>query len=265
MTRTLTGRIGVASARLRAAERTLTPVPPLRHELPPEDLQVAYAIQKATTDFYLAEGRRVAGHKVGLTNPAVQRQFGVHQPDFGVLWADRAYADREPIPRDHILQPRMEAEIALILDRDVDVARPGPADLIRAIGYLVPAIEVLGSRIADWQIGIVDTIADNASGGGFVLGTPAVSLDGVDLAAITMQMTCDGRVVSAGSGRDCLGNPLSAAVWLARTLAELGEPLRAGEVVLTGSLGPVAPAQHGHEYVAHFGGLGTVTATLGDT
>jgi 2-keto-4-pentenoate hydratase len=260
-----TDRIAAAAARLREAEETHQPIDPIRADFDHSDIAAAYAIQATNTDVALKSGRVLAGRKIGLTNPAVQAQFGVHQPDFGVLWADRAYADREPIPADHVLQPRIEAEIALVLDRDLDAERPGPADLIRAIGYVVPAIEVVGSRIDGWRIGIVDTIADNASGGGFVIGGPARLLDGLDLGDAFMRMTTrDGTQVSAGSGIDCLGHPLTAALWLARTVANLGVPLRAGDVVLTGALGPIVVAELGEDYTATIFGVGRVTASVCD-
>jgi len=189
----------------------------------------------------------------------VQRQFGVHQPDFGVLWADRAYGDREPIPREHILQPRVEAEVALILDADIGSAYPGPADLIRAIGYVVPSIEVVGSRIEDWRIGLVDTIADNASSGGVVLGSTPVRLDAVDLRLSGCVLTRDGDIVGTGAGGAVLGSPLSCLVWLANALGARGAGLEAGHVVLPGSITAAVAVTPGSTVTARFAGIGSVT------
>ncbi len=259
----LAARVAATATRLRDAEASLRPIPPIRDDFDEPDIATAYAIQAANVQVGRDAGRRVAGRKIGLTNKTVQAQFDVHQPDFGVLWADRAYADREPIPASHVLQPRVEAEVALVLDRDLDVDYPGPAELIRAVGFATAAIELVGSRITDWQISIFDTIADNASGGGFILGSRTVSLTGLDLPSVSMKLwSSAGTVVSEGGGKNCLGNPLTAAVWLARTVAALGEPLRAGEVILTGALGPIVTAAPGEEYTASISGLGKITATL---
>ena len=255
--------IAETARRLREAETSLSPIPPIRDAFDEPDVATAYAIQAANVQQGRAAGRRVVGHKIGLTNKQVQAQFGVHQPDFGVLWADRAYADREPIPVHHVLQPRVEAEVALILDSDLEHEYPGPAELIRAVGFATAAIELVGSRIENWRISIFDTVADNASGGGFVLGGRAVPLAGLDLTAVAMNLSDrSGTTISKGEGRNCLGNPLTAAVWLARTVAALGEPLRAGEVILTGSLGPIVTAVPGEEYTATISSLGEITAVL---
>jgi 2-keto-4-pentenoate hydratase len=252
-----------AAAQLWEAQRSGTPCAPVRSLLPDDDLVVAYDVQQRTVARMIDQlGWRPTGRKIGLTAPAVQRQLGVDQPDYGTLFAQLTYADNEPVPADALLQPRIEAEVALVLATDLLVERPTITDLIGATAYAVPALEIVDSRIADWDVRIVDTIADNASHGAVVLGTIPVPLSAVDLRAVTMTMSIGADEVSTGTGADCLGNPLIAATWLAHTMVERGTPLRAGDVVLTGALGPMAPVVPGAPVVAQIHGLGSVRTVI---
>jgi 2-keto-4-pentenoate hydratase len=256
-------RIEQWAERLRQAETHREPISPLRDELGADpDGSLAYAIQQANVAHAVAQGRRVVGRKIGLTSPAVQRQLGVDQPDFGTLFADTEYGDGIEIPAGRLIQPRAEGEVALVLERDLDNAPHGFTEVMRAVAFALPSIEVVDSRIADWQISIVDTVADNASCGVYVVGSRPVPLRKFDILSLPMRMLVNGEEVSSGVGAACLGNPLHAARWLADELCRRGIPLRAGDVLMTGALGPLRPVRQGDELVARFGDLGTVRTKL---
>ncbi|MEU5566594.1 2-keto-4-pentenoate hydratase [Micromonospora musae] len=255
----MTVDIEAASRELELARDGAKPCPPLRGRLLPEgDIESAYQVQQVHTRQRLDAGRRRVGAKIGLTSRAVQESFGVFQPDFGVLFDDMAVPDGVEVPTSRLLQPRVEAEVAFVLGADLPDERVTTADLIGAVDHLLPAIEIVDSRIAGWDISIVDTVADNASSGLFVLGTSPRRLRDVDLRLCGMVLESAGEPVSVGAGAACLGNPLHALEWLARTLARSGDPLRAGDVVLSGALGPMVPVTPGAAYEARISGLGSV-------
>ena len=233
-------------------------IDPLRDTLAADDGDAAYAIQAINTRYWVSAGRRVVGRKVGLTAKAVQAQLGVDQPDFGVLFADMEIADGGVLRADQVLQPKAEAEIAFVLAHDLDQPDSGIEGVASAIAYAVPAIEIVDSRIADWKISFADTVADNGSSAFFVLGTEHVPLAGLDLEGCEMTLTVDGAIAATGSGRACLGDPLNAVAWLARTLAARLDPLRAGDIVLSGALGPMVAIAPGADVRATIAGLGTV-------
>jgi len=226
------------------------------------DVATGYAIQEVNTDHWLAAGRRAVGRKIGLTSAAIQQQLGVDQPDYGMLFADMVYGDSEPAPADAVLQGRAEAEVAFVLGRDLTMERPSPAEVMAAIDHALPAIEVAGSRVADWNIRILDTVADNASSGIFFLGSTPARLADLDLRRCGMALTRRGDPVSTGAGAACMGNPLTAAVWLARKMVQVGRPLAAGDIVLSGALGPMVSVAPGDVLEARISGLGSVRAVF---
>lgn len=257
------GTIEQAAERLRKAYGDRQPIQPLRDLFALADVADAYRIQDTNVRHEVSRGRRLSGRKIGLTSAAVRKQFGVFEPDYGVLFADTEHGPNEELPTGQLLQPRCEAEVALVLERDLDHPGATYADVVRATAYVLPAIEVVDSRIANWDIKLVDTVADNASFGRYVLGSIARRLDGLDLAACRMHMAKNGEECSKGQGRDCMGHPLNAAAWLARTMFENGSPLKAGDVVMTGALGPMVPAKAGDEFSAEIEGLGSVALRFG--
>jgi 2-keto-4-pentenoate hydratase len=264
MTSTTTSvAVAAAARRLLDAARTSEPCPPVRDLIGATDVAVAYAVQQQLTEVRTAAGARVVGHKIGLTSPAVQRQLGVDQPDFGLLFDDMDVSAQPVVPLAGLLQPRVEAEIAFVLGADLDTEELTPERVRAAIAYAVPALEIVDSRIAGWDITIADTIADNASSGRFVLGDERVPLADFEPVDAVMTMTADGEVVSAGTGAACLGDPLAALAWLAAAARRYGRPLRAGQVVLSGALGPMVPVRAGAHVIATITGLGTVATTFG--
>lgn len=214
-------------------------VAPLRDGLEPTDAIGAYAVQALNTRFWEVQGRRIVGRKAGLTAKAVQQQLGVDQPDFGVLFDDMRVADGGWLDPGKCLQPKAEAEIAFVLGADLTSPAATPEDVAAAVASVHAAIEIVDSRIADWKITFADTVADNGSSAFFVLAEYGLPVATLDLPGATMEMTINGAVVSTGIGAAALGNPLNAAAWLARTLAERGEPLKAGDILLAGALGPM--------------------------
>ncbi|HEY4238352.1 MAG TPA: fumarylacetoacetate hydrolase family protein [Kofleriaceae bacterium] len=251
------GDVERAAELLRRAAETREPIAPLRETFPELSLDDAYAVQQRNIT------GRVVGRKIGLTSAAIQAQLGVDRPDFGTLTADMAFGDAEEIPFARVMQPRVEAEIALVLERDLPHRDCTVADVIRATAFALPAIEIVGSRIAAWNIKLVDTVADNASSGAFVLGGRPVKLDAFDARMCGMVIERRGEQISVGAGASCLGHPLVAAVWLANTLARRDSPLRAGDIVLTGALGPMVAAHPRDTFEARIEGLGSVRVAFG--
>ncbi|WP_431956902.1 2-keto-4-pentenoate hydratase [Nocardia lijiangensis] len=270
MTSTVTESPAVLAAaeRLAAAARTGEPAAPVRDLIGSDDVAAAYAVQRLGVRRRVESGARVVGRKIGLTAPAVQRQLGVDQPDFGVLFADMDV--RSPTAdRPRLLQPKIEAELAFVLAADLDADELDAVSVRAAVDYAVAALEIVDSRIARWDITFGDTVADNASSGWFALGEQRLSLADFEPRDIDMSMRINGEIVSTGTGSACLGDPLNALAWLARTARALGDPLRAGEIALSGALGPMAPLRPGaqaHSEI-HFGAqsLGTVGFTMEET
>lgn len=247
-----------AAGRLRRAY-TDGPIASTQTWLEHPTADLAYQIQEINTRYWTAAGRRIVGRKIGLTSRAVQQQLGVDQPDFGMLFADMEVASGSEVALARLLQARAEAEIACVLQRDLPDPNVTTSEVLRAIAYVLPAIEIVDSRIRDWKITLVDTIADNASSAMYVVGTEPRSVSAVDLRLCGMLLTKNDVGVATGAGAACLGHPLHAVTWLARTMVEKGRPLQAGDIVLSGALGPMTAVAAGDLVRAEIAGLGCVS------
>lgn len=248
-----------AANQLLHATQSKTPCPPVRTFIGNTDLGVAYAVQDLLMRERMKNGAKAIGKKIGLTSLKVQKQLGVDQPDFGVLFDDMQVENRGSLSVNQTMQPKVEAEIAFVLNKDITSLQPNEEDLINAIDYAVAAIEVVGSRIENWDIKITDTIADNASASHFVLGKTQKKITEIDLIDCEMQLFQNEKLVSQGNGAACLGSPLNAALWLAKKMAEMGNPLKAGDIILTGALGPMVNVSEGDKIKATIEGLGEVS------
>lgn len=251
--------IGQLAKQLRDAFTQRSPCAPLRQVIGTIDLASAYAIQTINNQLLINQGAKAIGRKIGLTSKAVQKQLGVDQPDYGTLLNTMEVMNGDSISVQHLMQAKVEGEIAFVLKKDLADPNMTTIDLINAIDYALASIEIVGSRIENWDIKITDTIADNASASHFVLGHRPVPLREIDLVNCEMKMMKNGALVASGKGADCLGSPLNASLWLAKTMAKLGTPLQAGELILSGALGPMANVEAGDTFVAEFSGLGSVS------
>ncbi|NNE54577.1 MAG: 2-keto-4-pentenoate hydratase [Flavobacteriales bacterium] len=234
---------------------------PVRDMIGATDLELAYAVQEVITKRKIANGEIVAGHKIGLTSLAVQKQIGVDQPDFGVLYKSSELLSGDSISMNQLMQPRIETEIAFILKKPIP-PRAAFDVVAAAIDYGVCSLEIAGSRIAGWDIRIADTVADNASASHYVLGKEQVPVGKIDLEGCAMRMWINGEVRSEGVGSACLGNPLNAVLWLSDTLHQFGTPLEPGHVVLSGALGPMVAVNPGDHIYAEITGLGSCEITI---
>lgn len=232
----------------------------ITHEI--QGLDEAYAVAQINTDFRLDLGARMIGKKVGLTSKAVQQQLGVDQPDFGILFEDMMVLEGDSVHISSLIQPKAEAEVAFILSHGIEGAIPTWGEFLNKVAYALPALEIVDSAIHDWKITLEDTVADNASCGLFVLGQQPIAIDRFDFSKLAMCMEKNGEVVSIGSGAACLGHPLRAAWWLAKTMVERGIPLKAGEIILSGALGPMVNVQVGDVIHVDIGTLGSFSCAL---
>lgn len=243
---------------LAEAARTGVAIAPLTEQQPGLTVDDAYAIQARNTARRLAEGRRIVGRKIGLTSKAMQAQLGVSEPDYGALFDDMLVPDGDAADMTRFLAPRVEAEFAFVMESDL--AGPGVDALAagRAVAGVVPAIEIIDSRIADWRITLADTIADNASSGAFVVGSNITPLAGLDLKLTGVALTHNGAVAATGTGAAVLGDPLRCVAWLANALGGHGESLRAGDIVLSGAVHAAVGVAAGDFVEARFAHLGSV-------
>ena len=254
--------VNKAAAALLGAYDSRIPVPPLTAGQPDLSLDDAYAIQLAQVAAWTAGGAVVKGHKVGLTSAAMQRQLGVSQPDFGHLVDVMFLPEGVTADFGRFLQPRAEPEIALVLGRPLRGPGVTVAEALAAVDFVLPSLEIIDSRIADWKITLPDTIADNASSGGVVLGSRPVRPEAVDLSLTGCLLYRNGRIEGTGAGGAVLGSPVNALVWLANTLGPLGVGLEPGHVVLPGSVTAAIPFGPGDTVSAAFDRIGSVSITF---
>lgn len=254
-------RIIVATLLLEA-ERRRKPIEPLSDQFPGLDVEDAYAIQRGNISAKLAEGRSIRGHKVGLSSKAMQQLVGVHEPDYGHLLDSMFFAPGQEIDVDAFLQPRIEPEIAFILGSPLKGPGVTVEDVRAATDSVVPALELVDSRIVDWRIRIGDTIADNASSGAVIIGTEPQPLGDMDLRAVPVELLRNGEVVERGDGAAVLGDPAVSVAWLANKVGPYGVVLEAGHVVMPGACTRMIPVAPGDVVTARFGALGSVTAAF---
>ena len=242
------------------AEQTCVPVEPLTKRHPGLEIEDAYAIQSLNIDRHVALGAQVCGRKVGLTSLPMQELLGVNEPDYGVLLDHMFVEDGDEVALDRLLQPRIEAELAFVMEHDL--AGPGvtAARALTAIAGALPAVEIVDSRVADWEIKLVDTVADNASSGLLVVGGNLRKVTDIDLRLVGVMVTRHGELVDTGAGAAVLGNPARCVAWLANKLATFGASLRAGDVILPGAVHRMIGVTPGDVFRAEFAHLGTVTA-----
>lgn len=258
---TMDRHIQQAADKLWESGITKTVTAPVRNFIGETDLEAAYNVQKININRLLSEGKIIVGKKIGLTSFAVQKQLGVNQPDYGMLFKNTEVKENEELDFSELLQPKAEAEIAFVMRKDLD-GDISMDKLIDAIDYALASIEIVGSRVANWDIRITDTIADNASASHFILGAQKTELKDIDLVNCEMKLLRNGDIASTGSGKACMDNPLNAALWLAQVMKENGTPLKAGEILLSGALGPMVPIEKGDVFEAQIAGLGSVTLKI---
>lgn len=247
------------------AEVERTPIAPLTDSRPELSAAEAYAVQTRNVERRVAAGAVVCGHKVGLTSRASQQVLGVHEPTFGVLLDDMVVDEFDELPVDALVAPRVEAEIAFVMGDDL--AGPGvtTAHALSAIAGVLPAIEVVDSRIIDWRVRLPDTVADNASAARAVLGGRITPVAGLDLRLLGVLFFRNGTPIDSGAGAAVLGHPARCVAWLANKLGSLGAGLRRSDVVLPGALHRMVPVRPGDVFEARFAHIGTVSVQFGDS
>jgi 2-keto-4-pentenoate hydratase len=250
------------AAALYEARRTRVPIGPLVDEEPSMTMEDGYAVQKGIVRRYLDDGDRIVGYKLGLTSKPMQEMLGVDSPDFAPVMASHVIDDGAAIPASDYIEPKLEAELALVLKDDLAGPDCTPLDVLRATEGVVAAMELVDSRVANWKIKLPDTVADMASSGSIVLSGRIVPIDEVDLRLLGMVFTRNGEVIATGAGAAALGNPAAAVAFLVRTLHGLGDSLTAGSIVMTGALHAAVPIAAGETYRAEFDRIGPVTARI---
>ncbi|BAU28276.1 2-keto-4-pentenoate hydratase [Aneurinibacillus soli] len=258
-----TEQITALAAKLYRADQERTPISPLTEADPNLSAEDAYRIQLEWVRLQQQAGRRIVGKKIGLTSKPMQQMMGVTEPDYGHLFDHMVLSDQDVMRTDELLQPRIEAEVAFILKRDLKGPGVTVADVLSATRYVVPSIEIIDSRISDWKIKLSDTIADNGSSARVVLGSKPVPIDGLDLQLMGMVLEKNGQQISTGAGAAALGHPAYAIAWLANKLAAYDISLHAGEIILPGAVAKAVPVEKGDHITVRFSEIGSVSVAFG--
>ena len=242
---------------LYGALRARTTIAPLTDQAPGITIEDAYQVSLRILERRLADGESLIGKKIGVTSQVVMDMLDVRQPDFGLLTNTMVYGNGAEVPASTaLIQPKAEGEIAFILKHDLKGPGITNADVIAATDFVMPCFEIVDSRIRDWQIKIEDTVADNASCGAIVLGDKGVSPLDVDLATCGIVVELNGEIISTGAGAAAMGSPVNCVTWLANTLGRFDIELKAGEVILSGSLVPLQAVTAGDSMRLEIGGIG---------
>jgi 2-oxopent-4-enoate hydratase len=257
----LASQISDLASKLYQAKQNLAEISPLTVEFAGLTVETAYQIQLENVKRELASGDRVVGHKIGLTSKPMQHMLGVHEPDFGHLFASMHYQSGEVVDFP-LIQPKVEPELAFVLKDDLPGGKTQVQDVLNATKYILPAIEVIDSRIAEWKIRLADTIADNASSGCFVLGNLLSTVENVNFLTAGAVMKKNGQVVETGAGAAVLGNPALSVAWLANKLHTLGTTLKRGDIILSGAVSAAVAVVPGDHVSVSFGRLGKVEMTM---
>jgi 2-keto-4-pentenoate hydratase len=258
----MTSKIEKFAAQLAEAETTQVGIDPLTVVDPEITVDEAYYIQLENIKKKLSEGQKIVGKKIGLTSVAVQKMLGVDEPDYGHLLDSMVVENGGTIDTKTMLQPKIEGEIAFILKKDLKGPNVTAVDVIQATDYVLPALEIVDSRVQDWKIKLQDTVADNASSGLYVLGGKPTKLEDIDLELLGMVLSQNGEMVNTGVGAAALGNPATCVAWLANRLADYDISLKAGEVILSGALSGMVVAKSGDSFTARFAHLGQVSVNF---
>ncbi|MCM3568060.1 2-keto-4-pentenoate hydratase [Neobacillus mesonae] len=254
--------IEAAATRLLEAEKTKKVIEPLTVSYPEITVDEAYHTQLEIIRRKIESGGIIVGKKIGATSKAIQNMFGVNQPDYGHLLADMMYVEGDDISLEPFIQPKVEFEIAFILKKDLKGPNVSIFDVIESTDYIVPAIEVIDSRIADWKIKFEDTVADNGSSACAIIGGKPTKLDGIDLTHIGMVAYQNGEMIDSGAGAAVLGNPIRSVAWLANSLSKYNVSLKAGEIILSGALTSAIEVNVNDIFTAEFAHIGSVTASF---
>lgn len=261
----MTNSVESLADRLDTAWRTGTPIPPISETDGINDVKTAYAIQTHWTNTRLERGEKIVGRKIGLTSKAIQQQLGVSEPDYGTLWASSFYQavnGKVYIPADDFLQPRIEGEVAFLIGKPLREPNITPEQVLAATEACALGIEIVASRIADWRIKLADTIADNASYGGFTLGPWDRRMRQSDLGALTMAIEQNGAFATEGLSSAALGHPAISTAWLANKLLEFGVSLEPGDIVISGGITKMLPVKTGDEFAFSLTGQPSLTVAF---